>query len=203
MDICDTFNKKKFPKWFDFPGWHPQCRCVAVPITPKDSEMDEYLRKMVNGEDLSNWKWSGEVTELPAEFTGWMEENAGRLQKMQAKGNLPYFVRNNFGEEQFIRKTLTKNEGGGSRYTSRAQAMSEAKKEYSNTNFTSDELNERVQVLQEEIEKYTPEQRKMFREIEQQTGVRREMSMPIGLADSLHALYCVRYICFHFLEILP
>lgn len=95
MDICDTFNKKKFPKWFDFPGWHPQCRCVAVPITPKDSEMDEYLRKMVNGEDLSNWKWSGEVTELPAEFTGWMEENAGRLQKMQAKGNLPYFVRNN------------------------------------------------------------------------------------------------------------
>ena len=29
------------------------------------------------------------------EFTGWMKENAGRLQKMQAKGNLPYFVRNN------------------------------------------------------------------------------------------------------------
>lgn len=58
--------------------------------------MREYLRKIANGEDVSNWKWTGEVTELPKEFTGWMEENAGRLQKMQEKGNLPYFVRNNY-----------------------------------------------------------------------------------------------------------
>ncbi len=95
VDICDEL-KGRYPKEFDFVGWHPQCRCVTVPIRPDRAEMREYLRKIANGEDVSNWKWTGEVTELPAEFTGWMEENAGRLQKMQAKGTLPYFVRNNF-----------------------------------------------------------------------------------------------------------
>ncbi len=98
VDICDRFDKQRFPKWFKFTGWHPQCRCIATPISPNRKELIEYLKKVRDGEDVSNFHFTGEVTELPASFTDWMSENAERLQFMQAKGRLPYFIKENFAE---------------------------------------------------------------------------------------------------------
>lgn len=97
-DICDEFEGKQFPKWFKFTGWHPQCRCVAVPITPKREEMIDYLKRMARGEDVSNYNFSGVVTDLPDEFKQWMTDNADRLEGMRQRGKLPYFVKENFGE---------------------------------------------------------------------------------------------------------
>lgn len=107
VDICDRFDKQRFPKWFKFTGWHPQCRCIATPISPNRKELIEYLKKVRDGEDVSNFHFTGEVTELPATFTDWMKENAERLQFMQAKGRLPYFVKENFS------KNLISEEKGG------------------------------------------------------------------------------------------
>lgn len=73
-------------------GWHPFCRCFAI---PKLADIDEFLKyqdKLVAGEDVSGYKFSGEVTQMPKQFNEWIDNN-----KERAKGwaSMPYFVRQN------------------------------------------------------------------------------------------------------------
>lgn len=97
VDICNELQGK-YPRWFDFTGWHPNCRCVAMPIVPDRKEMREYLKKIANGEDVSNWKWTGEVTNMPQNFRNWCANNEDRLARMQKRGTLPYFIRENISK---------------------------------------------------------------------------------------------------------
>ncbi len=178
VDICDRFDKQRFPKWFKFTGWHPQCRCIATPISPNRKELIEYLKKVRDGEDVSNFHFTGEVTELPASFTGWMKENAERLQFMQAKGRLPYFIKENI--------SISLNSGGAGKNIQKVsvQAQMEVSAEQSVYHRTSKQMVERAKVLQEEIDNYTPQQREMFRKIEKHYGIERGFSMSVKDADS-------------------
>ena len=94
-DICDDLAGR-YPKEFLFVGWHPWCRCYAVAILADQKEMDEYTKALMNGEDVSNWKFTGEVKEMPEQWNNWMEANAERIGKAAKKGKLPYFLRDNF-----------------------------------------------------------------------------------------------------------
>lgn len=94
-DICDELSGR-YPKDFKFVGWHPWCRCYAVAIIADQSEMDAYTKAMMNGEDVSEWKFTGEVTEMPDGWNTWMQANAERIGKAHANGKLPYFIRDNF-----------------------------------------------------------------------------------------------------------
>ena len=91
VDICD-YLKGKYPKAFKFTGWHPQCRCIAIPVTPSKDEVIEYVKAQIAGKDVSNWKFKGEVKDMPKTFTGWMKENAERVERMKSK---PYFITDN------------------------------------------------------------------------------------------------------------
>lgn len=91
VDICD-FLKGKYPKEFKFTGWHPMCRCWAVPITPTQEEVIAYTKKLMAGEDVSNYKFKGEVKELPKVFKNWMAQNSSRIARMKQK---PYFITDN------------------------------------------------------------------------------------------------------------
>lgn len=91
FDICDEL-KGVYPKEFKFTGWHPMCRCWAVPITPTQEEITDYLKKMLAGEDVSGYKFKGEVTELPKVFKAWYAKNISRVNKAKQK---PYFITDN------------------------------------------------------------------------------------------------------------
>lgn len=91
VDICD-YLKGKYPKTFKFTGWHPQCRCIAIPVTPSKDEVIEYVKAQAAGKDVSNWKFKGEVKDMPKTFTGWMKDNAERVERMKSK---PYFITDN------------------------------------------------------------------------------------------------------------
>ncbi len=91
-DICDTFAGKRFPKDFKFTGWHPWCRCYAVSVLASQEEMDAYTKALMNGEDVSHWKFGGQVEDMPKEFTDWMKDNG---QRMANAKSLPYFIRDN------------------------------------------------------------------------------------------------------------
>lgn len=93
-DICDLLAGK-YPKTFKFVGWHPQCRCVAVPITPTIDEIIEYTNMIANGEDVSGYRFKGEIKEPPRNFKGWVKDNRERIGKMEARGTLPYFLKDN------------------------------------------------------------------------------------------------------------
>lgn len=93
VDICD-YLKGKYPKTFKFTGWHPQCRCIAIPVTPSKEEVIEYAKAQASGKDVSNWKFKGEIEEPGDGFKKWIDENAGRITRMRAT---PYFIRDNWG----------------------------------------------------------------------------------------------------------
>lgn len=99
VDVCDELAGK-YPKEFKFVGWHPQCRCVAVPITPKFEDFIKYEQAILAGEDVSNYQFKGRIKKAPQKFKVWCNENQERIKKMTAKGTLPYFLKDN---EQFTK----------------------------------------------------------------------------------------------------
>lgn len=92
-DICDLFDGKRFPKDFKFTGWHPWCRCYAVSVLASQEEMDAYTTEIMNGEDVSHWKFTGQVEKMPKEFDKWMKDNQQRIASAK---NMPYFIKDNF-----------------------------------------------------------------------------------------------------------
>ena len=92
-DICDLFDDKRFPKDFKFTGWHPWCRCYAVSVLASQEEMDAYTTALMNGEDVSNWKFTGQVEKMPKEFNKWMKDNQARIENATS---MPYFIKDNF-----------------------------------------------------------------------------------------------------------
>lgn len=95
-DICDELAGD-YPKTFKFLGWHPQCRCVVVPIM---SDYDEYnddranrLKAIVRGKTYKSLPSRRTVRDVPAAFRSHIEAIAER-----AKGwkSMPYYIRDNF-----------------------------------------------------------------------------------------------------------
>lgn len=90
-DICDELAGR-YPKDFKFVGWHPHCRCFAVPIlqTPDAVADGGALEGMARVGGVSV------VKELPREFNEWARANAERIAASAARGRLPYFITDNF-----------------------------------------------------------------------------------------------------------
>lgn len=67
--------------------WGSNCRCWATPITPTQAEVIDYTKKLMSGEDVSNYKFKDEVTELPKAFRFWYAKNYSRVARMRHKPN--------------------------------------------------------------------------------------------------------------------
>lgn len=93
-DICDRLAGI-YPKTFLWEGWHPQCRCVMIPITISVKDFGSYL-KAKREQKLKDWKptdkGTPKVTEMPKNFTDWIAENKRRLQEAK---ELPYWITEN------------------------------------------------------------------------------------------------------------
>lgn len=83
-DICDTLAGK-YPKDFEFLGWHPNCMCYCVPLLMSE---DEYFAE--DDKELSNI-----VEDVPEQFKHWQEANQYRIDSAEKRGTLPYFLRDN------------------------------------------------------------------------------------------------------------
>ena len=92
-DICDDL-KGVYPKGFKWVGWHPNCRCYMVPVLAKEEELDQMLDKILNGEDPGSVV-TDSPKDLPDQFQTWVKDNEERYAKAEAKGTLPYFIRDN------------------------------------------------------------------------------------------------------------
>lgn len=91
VDICDEL-KGDYPKDFKFVGWHPFCKCFSVPKLASKEEFIKYQQAILDGEDVSDWKFDGEVKDVPGNFKDWMQDNEERIDKAKS---LPYFLKDN------------------------------------------------------------------------------------------------------------
>ena len=83
-DICDELAGK-YPKDFQFKGWHPHCLCYALPILKSE---EEFL-------SLDDEPSINAVTDVPDNFKLWVRDNSDRIISASEKGKLPYFLRDN------------------------------------------------------------------------------------------------------------
>lgn len=90
-DICDEMCGV-YPKTFKFVGWHPFCRCIAVPKLADEDEFIARQQALIDGEDVPQGGYAGEVTEMPQCFTDWVQENAERIETAKST---PYFIQDN------------------------------------------------------------------------------------------------------------
>ncbi len=96
IDICDELAGD-YPKTFKFLGWHPQCRCLVVPIM---ADYDEYnkdranrLKAIVRGQSYKSLPSRRTVRDVPAAFRSHIEAIADRAKNWKA---MPYYIRDNF-----------------------------------------------------------------------------------------------------------
>lgn len=83
VEICDQMAGR-YPKDFKFIGWHPHCRCYAVPIIANE------------GTDADWWdEPQNEVKAVPKNFDKWMTDNAERVKAAEKRGKLPYWIAEN------------------------------------------------------------------------------------------------------------
>ena len=90
-DICDELEGD-YPKDFVFTGWHPFCKCFATSKLPTPEQFMEYQQAILDGKDVSDWNWDGEVTDVPENFDKWVEDNEERIANAKS---LPYFLEDN------------------------------------------------------------------------------------------------------------
>lgn len=102
-DICDRLAGD-YPKDYKFVGWHPQCRCKRVTILAEPEEFAEYQQAIMNGEDVTGWKFSNTINGLPGSFHQWIDDNKDRIEKAKT---IPYFIKDNFSGSE-ISKSVKK-----------------------------------------------------------------------------------------------
>lgn len=94
VDICDTLTGA-YPKEFKWTGWHPNCRCYQVPILANHEEVDKMVDKILDDEDPSSVVCEDTVSEMPSNFTSWLNANEQRVGEAVSRGTLPYFLKDN------------------------------------------------------------------------------------------------------------
>lgn len=92
FDICDQV-KGKYPKDFQFTGWHPQCRCYAVSIQMNEEEYSKYEDYLLGLDKKPEVK---HVENVPKGFTKWVADNEERMQGWKSK---PLWLKDN---KQFV-----------------------------------------------------------------------------------------------------
>lgn len=94
-DICDRLAGV-YPKTFKFVGWHPQCRCMLVPVPLTPSEFGEYIKAKKDGKE-NLWEAKQDNIELPKGYRQWINDNHDRIVKAKVMGKkMPYFIKDNY-----------------------------------------------------------------------------------------------------------
>lgn len=88
-DICDELQGD-YPKTFKWGKWHPQCRCVAVPILASEKDFDKRIDNILGiSKKPVEFKY---ITEMPANFTDYISANSERIKGWKST---PYWAKDN------------------------------------------------------------------------------------------------------------
>ena len=97
-ELCERLVGR-YPKWFKFKGWHPQCLCEVIPILEdfysKERSDDRVarMRAALRGEEYKKYVSKALIKDLPDNFKEWASENEERQKNWSST---PYFIKDNF-----------------------------------------------------------------------------------------------------------
>lgn len=65
----------KYPKNFNWTGWHDDCKCHIISVLTTDAEMDRMTDYILAGKDTSTFKSRRTVYDIPASLKSYFNEN--------------------------------------------------------------------------------------------------------------------------------
>lgn len=95
-DICDDLEGY-YPANFCFTGWHPACMCASAPLTLYGDEKRDFYRRLMKGEDMSNFHSVHEITEanMNPKWKQYIQDQHDSILRAGERGKLAYHLRDN------------------------------------------------------------------------------------------------------------
>lgn len=93
-DICNDLEGR-YPKDFDWRSWHSNCMCTSDPITIQGEEKKEFYKRLMAGEDMSNYVGRFAVKDVPDYYKQYIKDHSEAIIKSYKKGNLAWHLQDN------------------------------------------------------------------------------------------------------------
>lgn len=93
-DICDELEGY-YPKDFDWDGWHPQCMCTSDPVMISGEERKQFYKRMLNGEDMSDYVSPNSIKDVPDQYKRYIEANGDKIVDAFKRGKLAWHLADN------------------------------------------------------------------------------------------------------------
>ena len=93
-DICDEVEGR-YPKDFEWASWHPACMCTSDPIMIEGEEKKEFYKRLMAGEDMSNYVSPFAVTDVPEKYKQYIRDNSEAIVRAGERGKLAWHLQNN------------------------------------------------------------------------------------------------------------
>ncbi len=110
--VYDLTLKKNHIMYVQYNGtnfWGSNCMCASAPLTLYGDEKRDFYRRLMKGEDMSNFHSKEEITEenMNPNWKRYIETNHDAIKRAASRGKLAYFLRDN---KQFWINSFTKAE---------------------------------------------------------------------------------------------
>lgn len=93
-DICNDLEGR-YPKDYVWISWHPQCICTSDPITIQGEEKKEFYKRLMAGEDMSNYVSPFAVLTMPEKYNQYIRDNSEAIVKAGMRGKLAWHLQDN------------------------------------------------------------------------------------------------------------
>lgn len=93
-DICNDLEGR-YPKDYIWVSWHAQCICTSDPITIQGEEKKEFYKRLMAGEDMSNYVSPFAVLTMPEKYNQYIKDNSEAIVKAGMKGKLAWHLQDN------------------------------------------------------------------------------------------------------------
>ena len=93
-DICDEVEGR-YPKDFVWTSWHPMCICTSDPIMIEGEEKEQFYKRLMAGEDMSNYVSPYLVTDVPETYKQYIRDNSEAIVRAGERGRLAWHLQNN------------------------------------------------------------------------------------------------------------
>lgn len=93
-DICNDLEGR-YPKYFDWRSWHANCMCTSDPITIQGEEKKEFYKRLMAGEDMSNYVSPYTILTMPEKYNQYIRDNSEAIVKAGMRGKLAWHLQDN------------------------------------------------------------------------------------------------------------
>lgn len=93
-DICNDLEGR-YPKDYVWISWHPQCICTSDPITIQGEEKKAFYKRLMAGEDMSNYVSPFAVLTMPEKYYQYIKDNSEAIVKAGMRGKLAWHLQDN------------------------------------------------------------------------------------------------------------